>query len=219
LAERQAGGAGLGAELDVLEVSDARGALSSRTFEADDGLVAREVRQREVDVLGALGRNGELLDVEVKVLGAGLDGGVEVCSDPGQGVAFEAHFVGNGAHNGGLESFAGLGGIVDDPGEERRVAGRCGEDAVFDRVRTGVGGCFFGRLLDGLSNGFFVGFDDLFGGVAATGGEDECGNGDGGYSPSGNGCSHWVLLMKGVHVRGNLTDWFGMIMGEWSFGE
>ena len=139
--ERQAGGADLGAELDVLEVGNRGGPFGRRALERHDRLVGGEVRQREVDVLGTLRGDRVLLEIHVEALRSGLDRLVERGAGPHDGIALVAHLGSDGVGNGGLESFAGLRGVVEYPWEEGRFAGGDGEDTVFDRgTAVGVAG-------------------------------------------------------------------------------
>ena len=121
--------------LTSLQVGDGGGALGRRALEGDDGLVARVVRDRHVDVLLALVADRVLLQVHVEVLRAGLDGLVERGAGPHDGVALVAHLGGDGERDGGLETLPGLRRIVDHPGEEGRLAGGDRQRAVLDAWR------------------------------------------------------------------------------------
>ena len=80
---------------------------AGESVEADDRLVARVVRVAESDDrLGPLRRDRVLLQVEVEVLGAGLDRLVEGRAHPRHLVVGEAHLAGHGVGDGGLEALA-----------------------------------------------------------------------------------------------------------------
>ncbi len=125
-------------------------------------------------------------------------------------VGFVAHLGGDGVGDGGLEAFAGLGGVVDDPRVEGGFAGGDREHAVFDRRRRSrprrqpavpsvlVGGIGAGRRI-GVAGRVVV---------AAAGGEDEGADGNGRDDPAqGGGGSHDDLLQVVVHAGRETSGW------------
>ena len=153
--EVEAGGSGLRAELHVLQVGD-----SCRTFrrgagESDDGLVRRVVRVTEVDGLLALVGDRELLQVEIEVLLAGLDGLVESRAHPRDVCIGVAELAGNRVRDGRLVALLGLRLVVLDPRRVGRVAGADGELALGEGLACGavVAAAGTGRGRSGVAGG------------------------------------------------------------------
>jgi len=140
-------------------------------------LVGGVVRVAERHGRLALFGNGELLEVEVEVLRAGLNGLVEAGAHPDDVLVGEAHLFGHAVRDCGLETFLALRLVADDPRLVRRVAGGDGELALGE----GLAG---GAVVAGAARGFFDRFfgrffgDGVFGRavVAAACGEAEHGH-------------------------------------------
>src|SRR5204863_10144082 len=86
------------------DVRGARGRRDWRTFQADQCLVGVVVRVAEVDTLRSRGSERDLVDVEVEILRARLEGLLEWDDDPVDIGIFKAQLLGDGVCDGALES-------------------------------------------------------------------------------------------------------------------
>ena len=122
-------------ELERLQVGDARRRGSGCPVHRDDGLLDGVVAVAEVDRLLALGRDRDLVDVEVEVLGAGRVGAVERHDDPLHLLLGEAEVLRQRVGHGGLEALA-VGRVVVH--EVRRVGRAVGaRSSACPGVRSG----------------------------------------------------------------------------------
>ena len=119
-------GAGLGAELEVLQVRQRRGG-AGRPLERDHRLGSGVVAIGEVDDLRAGRGDRDLVDVEVELLVAGRVGVVERHLDPGDVGLVEAELVGDGVGHGRLEALAVGRLVVAEPRLVRRGVGADGQ--------------------------------------------------------------------------------------------
>ncbi len=136
--------------LASLSSAIARRAGVLRALERDDRLGRGVVGSREVDGLGARGRDRELVDVDVERLLAGLDRLVEAGLDPRDVALGEAELVGNRVGHGGLEALAVGRVVVAEPRVVRRIVGR-------DRERAGLDQRQVGRLAVGEGRDWLLG--------------------------------------------------------------
>ena len=132
--EVEARGGRLGAELDALQVGDRLRSRGGGTGKTDNGLVGHVVGVTEGDRLLALLGDRVLLQVEVEVLGAGLDRLVEPGAHPGHVRIGEPESTRDRVCDGGFEALLRLRLVVLDPRAVRRVAGGDGELAFGERL-------------------------------------------------------------------------------------
>ena len=133
----QRGRADLGTDLGVLEAREARDVGVRRVGEGDDTLLGLVVRAGEVDDLLALARDGELVDVEVERLRAGLDRLVESLGDPGDLLGREAELLGHRPGDGTLVALAVRRVVVGEPRLVGRRVGRDGQRAGLVELEVG----------------------------------------------------------------------------------
>lgn len=146
------GGAGLNAELNILQFCDALSGGSSGTFNSNNSLRGRVVRAGEINGRLALVRDGELLKVDVPVLCARSDRRIEGCAGPLDVFLAVAEFFGDSVCDGCFEAFTGFGSVIDNPRGVGRFAGGDGQFAGGDGFkRTRLSGNRCGRFRRGVS--------------------------------------------------------------------
>ena len=95
------------------------------------------VRRREIDGFLALRCDGELLDVDIEVLGPRCDDGIEGGAHPHDVVVLKTKFFGDGVGDGGLETLTGLRFVVLHPRREGGLAGGNRQLAVRESLEVG----------------------------------------------------------------------------------
>jgi hypothetical protein len=139
----EAGRADLGADVGVRDLCERRGIGDGRVLQRDDCLLGLVVRRGEVDGLGALRGDRDLVDVEVVVLLARSVRAVERLDDPLDLVLGKAELLGDRVGDRGLEALPVGRVVVLEVGREGRIVGRDGERVRRDRIEL-VGSAVFG---------------------------------------------------------------------------
>jgi len=127
----------------VTPVAATRWSTASAREQSRASKAARAKSSRVVDVVRPLGRDRDLVDVEVELLLARRVGGVERLLDPDDVVLREAQLLGDGVGDRRLEALAVAGVVLGEPRFVRRGVGADGQLAVL--LQRQVGGLAGGR--------------------------------------------------------------------------